>query len=129
MTKVELIAKHGAEWYERLKESNRKRSKRVYDQNPEAERERRRQRYAKDPSVSKRYNYAHREIYRINSRDRNRLTVVMGLDLTGKDVHHLKYHSDNKDASWMDDILIMTPEEHQKWHNEHPDFVAKENIV
>lgn len=129
MTKVELIAKYGEEWYERLKERSRNRSKAIYDENPEAERERRRKRYANNPTADKEYKQKHREIYRINSRDRNRLAILMGVPLDGKVVHHMKYHADNRDASWIDDILILTPEEHQKWHNEHPDFVANDNIV
>jgi hypothetical protein len=129
MTKNEMIEKYGVEWYERLKERNRLRAKAVYDANPEAERERRRQRYAKNPEQHKDYYHRHREVYRINMRDRNRLTLLMKIPLEGKEVHHLKYHADNNDKSWIDDIVILTPEEHEKWHREHPDFVAKENIV
>lgn len=129
MTKDELIAKHGVEWYERHKERTRLYNKARYDADPEAERARRRRRYAENPGYTKAYNEAHKEIYRINSRGRNRLVVLMGGALVGKEVHHLKYHADNRDASWIDDILILTPEEHKKWHEEHPDFVVTDNIV
>ena len=129
MTKVELIAKYGEEWYERFKEKSRIRSKSIYDADPEAERERRRRRYADNPEYTKSYNKAHREIYRINCRDRNRLILLRNMPLGEKEIHHLKYHADNSDASWIDDILILSSEEHQKWHREHPEFVASENIV
>ena len=129
ITKDEMIAKYGEAWYEELKRKNRIRAKERYDANPEAERERRRKRYAKSPEYSKRYNQKNREIYRINCRDRNRFTVLMGLDLDGMVVHHFKYHANNNDASWIDDVMILSPQAHQAWHNEHPEFVAKENIV
>lgn len=127
MTKAEMIEKHGVEYYERLKEKSRAYQKAKYDANPEAERERKRQSYNAD--THKRYNEQHKEIYRINMRDRNRLTLLRQMSLEGFEVHHLKYHSDNKDASWIDDIIIMTREEHRKWHSEHPDFKAEDNII
>ena len=129
ITKAEMIAKYGEEWYEEFKRKSRIRAKAKYDANPEAERERRRKRYAKNPEYSKQYNKQNREIYRINTRDRNRFTLLMDINLDGKVLHHLKYHADNNDASWIDDVMILTPEEHRVWHNEHPDFIAKENIV
>lgn len=129
ITKDELINKYGAEWYEGFKRKNRIRAKEKYDANPEVERKRRRERYAKDPEYMKVYRKKNREIYRINTRDRNRLTLLMGWDLEGKVLHHVKYHADNNDPTWIDDVLILTPEEHRLWHNQNPDFVASENIV
>lgn len=114
MRKEEAIQKYGAEWYESFKAK---------------ERIRRRERYARNPEYTKQYNAAHHETYRINIRDRNRLVLLMDMDLTGKVVHHNKYHSDNKDVGWFDDIQIMTPEEHVQWHQEHPEFIASENII
>lgn len=129
MTKDEIIGKYGEEWYERVKAKSRKYAKEKYDANPEAERQRRRQRYAKNPEYSKKYREGHAEIYRINMRDRNRLRLLMKIPLDGKVVHHMKYHADNKDAAWIDGIMIFTPEEHAKWHKEHPDFIALDNVV
>ena len=51
------------------------------------------------------------------------------MNLSGKELHHIKYHTDNNDASWINDILILSPEEHEHWHREHPDFKAEENII
>jgi len=129
MGKAEIIERYGIEYYERLKERNRLNYKRMYDADPEKERARRRERYARNPQTDRAYNNAHRMIYRINSRDRNRLTILMHIDLTGKVLHHLRYHKDNTDHGWLADIMIMTPEEHNKWHREHPEFVAAEHIV
>ena len=58
---------------------------------------------------------------RIRSRDRGRL-VKLGFNLgNGKEVHHIKYHSDNNDEDWIFDIIIFySREEHWKWHDEHP---------
>ena len=129
ITKNELIAKYGAKWYEDFKEKSRIRAKEKYDENPEKERERRRKRYAKDPECQKMYRERNREIYRINTRDRNRLTLLRGMNLEGLELHHLKYHSDNNDDSWIDDVMILTPEEHLSWHNQHPEFCARDNVV
>lgn len=128
MNKDELIAKYGADWYERLKVKSRERYKKKYDADPESERRRRRERYAKDKTSTQVYRKEHAEIYRINSRDRNRL-VLMGVSLEGLVVHHLAYHADKTDGNWLNDIVLMTREEHQEWHNSHPDFVAAEHIV
>lgn len=125
MTKAELIEKHGAEWYAAFLAKNREYMRRRYHANPEIERARRRARF--NPEVQRAYAQKHHEVYRINMRDRNRLVKVRNLD--GLEVHHLKYHADNKDASWIDDVLILTPEEHDRWHREHPDFRAEDNIV
>ena len=129
ITKDEMIERYGVEWYEDFKKKSRVRAKEKYDANPEAERVRRRERYAKNPDYMKEYREKHSEVYRINSRDRNRFTILMKLDLDGKELHHTKYHSDNNDPSWIDDVLILTPEEHLLWHNQNPDFVAIEHIV
>lgn len=127
-TKAELIAAYGEEWYanfvEKCKQANRKR----YHENPEKERERRRQKYRNNAEYAKAYNKKHREVYRINMRDRQRL-LIMGLDLDGKEVHHFVYHSDNNDKTWLDDIAIMTRDEYRAWHFEHPEFTAMEHIV
>jgi hypothetical protein len=53
----------------------------------------------------------------------------MGMLKEGYEVHHFKYHSNPSDASWIDDIALMTREEHLKWHREHPDFCAVDNII
>lgn len=65
---------------------------------------------------------------RINSRDANRI-AAMGILKEGQEVHHIKYHVDKHDDTWMNDILIMDREEHRKWHRDHPEFNALENIV
>ena len=127
MTKEQIIDRYGSEYYERLKEKQRQRAKVLYDANPEAERKRRRDRF--DPVYQRAYYRRHREVYRINIRDRNRLTILKGMNLSGKELHHIKYHTDNNDASWINDILILSPEEHERWHREHPDFKAEENII
>lgn len=129
MGKAELIEKYGEEWYEQFKERCRIRSKAAYDADPEKERARRRKRYARNPQYTKDYNKAHHEIYRINTRDRNRLRLLQGMNLDGLHVHHLKYHRDNKDEGWRDDIMIMTTAEHTAWHKAHPEFIAAENII
>ena len=113
MLKAELIEKYGPEWYEEFKEKERKR---------------RRKRYAADPTYTKNYNKANAEVYRINSRDRNRF-MLMGVELDGKVVHHFAYHKDKNDTDWINDIAIMTRDEHQAWHEAHPDFIAREHIV
>lgn len=113
-TKAALIEKHGTEWY---------------DAYLKKERIRRRERYAKNPEYTRQYNREHRDIYRINIRDRNRLTLLRGMNLDGKELHHIAYHANNDDPAWEDDIMILTPEEHRAWHTEHPDFVAREHIV
>ena len=129
MGKAEIIAKYGEEYYERFKESCRKASYKKYHKDIEAARAYKRSRYPARKQYCAEYNKQHAEVYRINARDTNRLKILMHVDIDGKVVHHMKYHADNKDASWIDDIVIMTREEHTKWHREHPEFVASENIV
>ena len=124
-TKAELIAAYGEEWYANFLKRNRERLRTYYHAHKEQEREKRRKRY--NPEVQMAYYRKHREVYRINIRDYNRLKKIR--DLSGLELHHLKYHADNKDASWIDDIVLLTPEEHDKWHSEHPDFRAEDNIV
>lgn len=128
-TKAELIAAHGIEWYEKFLERNRKNAKARYDANPEAERQRAREKRAKYPETGREYHRRHKEIYSINMRDRYRLMRIVGDELIGKEIHHLKYHRDGSDESWRDDILILTPQEHRKWHRGNPDFRAIENVV
>ena len=131
MGKAEIIAKYGEEYYERLKQKSRERMYQKYHDDIEAARQRNRDKYAHTSrkAYCALYNKQHAEVYRINARDTNRLKILMHIDLGGKVVHHMKYHADNKDASWIDDIVIMTREEHVKWHRDHPEFVASENIV
>ena len=131
MTKAEMIAKYGEEYYERLKKRSREYQRYRYHADPEKERQRSRDRYANTSrkAYCTKYNKEHADVYRINARDTNRLRFSMHVDLEGKEVHHMKYHSDSNDASWIDDIVIMTHEEHVRWHREHPEFVASENIV
>lgn len=128
MTKAEILEHYGAEWYERHKANCRRIDKEFREKNPELLKERRHNRYIKNPEYSKEYNKKHSETYRISCRDRNRL-IRMGVSLERKQVHHFKYHKDIKDASWIDDIVLMTPSEHRIWHRDHPEFVASENIV
>lgn len=128
MTKTEMIERYGIEWYEDYKVKARENYRKRYHENPEKARERRRAEYRRNSETAKSYIKEHREIYRINSRDRNRL-VTQGYPLEGKEIHHLKYHRNASDKNWMDDIIILPRDEHRKWHYEHPDFKAEENIV
>ena len=127
-TKEALIARYGEAWYENHKANCRERLREKYHADPDAARARRREKYARNPETDNAYGKAHREIYRINTRDRNRL-MSKGVDLIGKEVHHIKYHKDKEDDSWCDDLIVMTRSEHRKWHKEHPEFKATENIV
>ena len=127
-TKADLIAKYGEQWYEDFKARSRKQSYARYHADIEKARKRGRDEYQRNKPTKQKYAVDHRDIYRINSRDTNRLRL-MGLLKEGYEVHHFKYHSDKKDASWIDDIAIMTREEHSQWHREHPDFCASDNIV
>lgn len=128
MTKKELIERHGVEWYEEHKRKCREQFKARYHADIEKARAKDRENHAKNHRARDIYLKKHNTIYKINSRDRIRL-VNMGAQLDGKEVHHFKYHTDNSDASWIDDIAIMTIDEHRKWHQEHPDFRAIENII
>jgi hypothetical protein len=126
-TKAELIAAYGEEWYEDFKAKCRKYQKERYDADPEGVKAKNRARRAKNPVGDRRYSKAHNAVYRISSRDRGRL--LRRIDLTGLEIHHFKYHADNNDPAWIDDMVLLTPEEHRKWHAEHPEFVAMDNIV
>lgn len=128
-TKAELIAAYGEEWYEDFKAKCRKYQKERYDADPDGVKAKNRARRANNPTGDRRYRKAHRDVYRISARDRNRLVQLQKRDLTGLEIHHLKYHADNNDPTWIDDIVFLTPEEHRKWHAEHPEFVAMDNIV
>ena len=128
MGKADLIERYGEAWYEEHKRKMRLRAKAIYDQDPKAACAKRNARRNANKEYVKQYNREHRDVYRINCRDRNRL-ILMGYDLTGKVLHHLKYHADNSDASWLDDVVLMTRAEHAKWHSEHPEFVTSENVV
>lgn len=128
MTKAEIIAKYGEEGYEAYKERCRRNYHAYYHKNMDKEK----QRYAKyraDHAQEKRaYNRKCANVVRINCRDRNRL-MRMGKIGKGQVVHHMKYHSDNADKTWIDDIIIMTQEEHVLWHMAHPEFIANENVI
>lgn len=128
MGKAELIERYGIEYYEQFKAKSRERMYRKYHENVELARKRKNDSQKWKNEARKRYVESHREIYRINCRDRNRLKLKGAIpdDMV---IHHLKYHADNKYPDWMDDILIMTREEHAEWHRLHPEFVATENIV
>lgn len=128
MTKAELIERYGEEWYERHKERTRENAYKYYRENLEKETERYRKYRAEHTAERKEYCEKNAVIYRINSRDRNRL-VAMGKVSGDQVIHHLKYHKDRNDETWIDDIMIMTREEHDLWHMNHPDFVAMENVV
>ena len=128
MTKIELIEKYGVEWYEQFKATQRERYRERYHADAEKARKRRRDEYQRNKETNKRYAIEHRLIYRINSRDTNRLRL-MGMLKEGCEVHHFKYHSAPSDASWIDDIALMTREEHLKWHREHLDFCAIDNVI
>lgn len=137
MKKSEFIEKHGVEAYEEYKAKHRLLSKEYYHKHKderrisEVERIRKWRKANKDYRVNRENSDPKlKEVHRIEMRDCNRL-AKMGLKLRndGKEVHHFKYHSDNSDASWIDDIAVMTLENHRAWHMEHPDFVAIENIV
>ena len=127
-TKADLIAKYGEQWYEDFKARSRKQTYERYHADIEKARKRGRDEYQRNKPTKQKYAVDHRDIYRINSRDTNRLRT-MGLLKEGYEVHHFKYHTDKKDASWIDDIAIMTREEHSQWHREHPDFCASDNVV
>ena len=128
MTKAYILEHYGEEWYERHKANCRRIDKEFREKNPKLAKERRHNKYVKNLEYAKETNRKHSETYRISTRDRLRLER-MDVPLDGKQVHHLKYHKDVKDASWIDDIVIMTPSEHRIWHRDHPEFVASENIV
>lgn len=105
MTKQQLIERYGEEWYENYKMKNRIKLKAKYDEDPEAERRRRRERYRHNPGYTKEYNKRHADVYLINSRDRNRF-MLMGVDMTGKELHHIKYHLDKDDPTWINDVQL-----------------------
>lgn len=128
MTKAEMIEKYGAEYYERFKEKQRNRMRERYHADIEKSREYERNKYLLRTEWQKAYAKEHRVIYKINSRDTNRL-YLEGVDLTDKEIHHFKYHTDVNDKGWRDDIAIMTREEHREWHRNHPEFKAIENVV
>ena len=128
MTKAFILEHYGAEWYERHKANCRKRSHDFYVENREQELERTSRYHMEHPASRKRTAKKHAEIYRIQCRDRQRL-ITMGLVSEGQEVHHMKYHKDNKDASWIDDVIVMSREEHSKWHMENPDFDSLSNVV
>ena len=129
MTKADLINLYGEQWYENFKARMRENSRRRYHENPEAERQRKVIQRQKFRATSRAYTDKHREVYRINSRDCLRMKKLRGDNQTDLVIHHMKYHRDNSDAAWIDDIVLITQEEHQRWHNEHPDFRAEDNIV
>jgi hypothetical protein len=128
MTKAEMIEKYGIEYYEDFKAKSRARMKKLYHSDIELARKKVREEYRRNSETAKAYIKAHREIYRIGCRDRNRL-VNRGYSLDGMEIHHLKYHRNNDDEDWLDDIIVMPREEHRKWHFDHPEFRAKDNIV
>ena len=128
MTKAEMIERYGAEWYESFKTRQREQIRERYHANIDASREYCRAKYQRYRKQRKRYSKERRVIYNINTRDRIRL-ATMGLIPDGMEVHHLKYHIDTNDEKWIDDVVVMTREEHRKWHREHPDFKATEHIV
>lgn len=128
MTKAEMIERHGIEWYEQFKERNRQRYKQYYAENREKELQRVMAFHREHPESKHRYMKKISAVGRICARDRQRVER-MGLLSEGQEVHHMKYHKDAKDASWIDDILILSHEDHVKWHTEHPEFFCMDNIV
>lgn len=60
---------------------------------------------------------------RIRQRDYHRLQRE-GLIPEGCEVHHMKYHHCPHALieAVIEDILFLTPEQHEQWHREHPDF-------
>ena len=131
MTKAQLIEKRGLEWYENHKRNMRERSRQRFQEDPEYREkvlEQKRQNHIKHNEKRREYNRKRAVICRINCRDRNRL-IAKGLIPDGKIVHHLKYHTNPDDETWIDDIVFMTQEEHSKWHYEHPEFRAIENVI
>lgn len=128
LTKAMIIERYGIEYYENFLAKQRQRMYERYHSDLDAARKRDHEKYLK--SVERKRNYARKRrlIYRINSRDANRI-AAMGILKDGQEVHHIKYHVDKHDDTWMNDILIMDREEHRKWHRDHPEFNALENIV
>lgn len=66
---------------------------------------------------------------RIRQRDYHRLQRE-GLIPEGYEVHHLKYFSCDRvwnisPESIMENIMILTSEDHAEWHRTHPDHVGK----
>ena len=128
MTKAEMIEKYGEQYYEDFKARCRAYMFEKYHADPDKARTRMRASDAKHKSHKREYAQGRRVIYRINIRDNLRLSK-MGVIQDGYEAHHVKYHSDNRDKTWIDDIVIMPREEHRKWHREHPDFNALEHVV
>lgn len=128
MTKAEIIQHYGIEHYEAFKAKQRKYAYDKYHADPEKARACRRENDAKHRKHKTEYARSRRAVYRINARDNQRL-ASLGLLKDGYEIHHIKYHADNKDPTWIDDIVLMTREEHRRWHYENPDFNALEHIV
>ena len=128
MTKAEMIERHGVEYYENFKERQRNAIYNRYHADVEKARARNRRNDANNREHKREYARNRREIYRINSRDAVRL-AHMGIVKEGQEVHHLKYHRDANDPAGIDDIVIMSREEHRAWHHEHPEFNALDHVV
>jgi hypothetical protein len=128
MTKAEMIDKYGIEYYESFKAKCRKQQYERYHKDPIKARENARHRYVACAEAAKKYRKSMAQVYRINARDKNRLTL-MGINTDGLEVHHLKYHKDRKDPDWLRDIVLLSKAEHRQWHKDHPEFKAINNIV
>lgn len=128
MKKAEMIERFGEEYYERFKARCRENSRKYYSENREREQAKHRQQYYDNPERYKNYAKERNILYKINSRDTNRFYLMGGIP-EGMELHHFKYHANKNDETWIDDVALMTREEHRKWHVEHPNFNAMENIV
>ena len=128
MTKAEIIEHYGVEWYERLKERNKLKHREYYKNNRDKELVRLRAYHKKKPEVNKKSARKRNILVTIGLRDRLR-ALRMGLITDGQEVHHLKYHADKRDETWINDVLILSHEEHVKWHMEHPEFCGLDNVV
>lgn len=128
MTKAEMIKKYGIKYYEEFKAKCRERGYENYHADIEKGRADGREKYARNSSRRLAYAKDRRMIYRINSRDSLRL-LKMGMLKDGLEAHHIKYHADKDDETWINDIVIMSRKEHRLWHREHPEFNALEHVV
>ena len=128
MTKAEFIRKYGEERYEQHKANTKRNFAKYYYENLDKEKARNKKYRAEHRKEHREYCRTKSTTYRICCRDRQRLKK-MGMLKDGQVVHHLKYHADNNDKSWIDDILILSHEEHNLWHIQHPEFIALENVI
>ena len=128
MTKAQFIEKYGEDAYEQHKERCKKYRKERYASNPELYKKSTDAYNRNHADVRRKYKRDHRIIGRINNRDWFR-AKSLGLLRDGYEIHHMKYHANKKDDTWLDDIVFLTKEEHIKWHLEHPEFNAMDNVI